>query len=113
MAKTGGGPVGQPLTRHSVLSEMPTFDKKSGDLRVVIETPKGSRNKYDYEPEYDCIEIATVLPEGMIFPYDFGCLPSTLGEDGYPLDVLMLMEASLVPGCVVLSSLIGVIEATQ
>src|SRR4051812_3657728 len=49
-AKTGGGPVGQSLARHPVLSEMPTFDKKSGDLRVVIETPKGSRNKYDYDP---------------------------------------------------------------
>src|SRR3954454_2818095 len=46
-AKTGGGPVGQSLARHPVLSEMPTFDKESGDLRVVIETPKGSRNKYD------------------------------------------------------------------
>jgi len=105
--------VGQPLARHPVLSEMPTFDKKSGDLRVVIETPKGSRNKYDYEPEYDCIELATVLPEGMIFPYDFGFLPSTLGEDGDPLDVLMLTEASVVPGCVVRARLIGVIKATQ
>ena len=38
---------------------MPTFDKELGDLRVVIETPKGSRNKYDYDPEYDCIELAT------------------------------------------------------
>ena len=105
--------MGQPLARHSVLSEMPTFDKKSGDLRVVIETPKGSRNKYDYEPEYDCIELATVLPEGMSFPYDFGFLPSTLGEDGDPLDVLVLMDASVVPGCVVRARLIGVIEATQ
>src|SRR4051812_29466992 len=100
-AKTGGGPVGQSLARHPVLSEMPTFDKESGDLRVVIETPKGSGNKYDYDPEYDCIELATVLPEGMIFPYDFGFLPSTLGEDGDPLDVLVLMDTSVVPGCVV------------
>src|SRR3954462_819753 len=113
MAKTDGGAVGQSLAQHPVLSEMPTFDKESGDLRVVIETPKGSRNKYDYDPEYDCIELATVLPEGMIFPYDFGFLPSTLGEDGDPLDVLMLTEASVVPGCVVRARLIGVIKATQ
>jgi inorganic pyrophosphatase len=113
MAKTDGGPVGQPLARHPVLSEMPTFDGKSGDLRVVIETPKGSRNKYDYEPEYDCIELAAILPEGMSFPYDFGFLPSTLGEDGDPLDVLVLMDTSVVPGCVIYARLIGVIEATQ
>jgi inorganic pyrophosphatase len=113
MATTDGGPVGQSLARHPVLSEMLTFDKESGDLRVVIETPKGSRNKYDYDPEYDCIELATVLPEGMSFPYDFGFLPSTLGEDGDPLDVLVLMDTSVVPGCVVRARLIGVIEATQ
>ena len=105
--------MGQSLAQHPVLSEMPTFDKESGDLRVVIETPKGSRNKYDYQPEYDCIELATVLPDGMSFPYDFGFLPSTLGEDGDPLDVLVLMDAPVVPGCLVRARLIGVIEATQ
>ena len=103
----------QSLARHPVLSEMPTFDKESGDLRVVIETPKGSCNKYDYQPEYDCIELATVLPDGMSFPFDFGFLPSTLGEDGDPLDVLVLMDAPVVPGCLVRARLIGVIEATQ
>jgi inorganic pyrophosphatase len=82
-------------------------------LRIVIETPKGSRNKYDYDPECDCMELATVLPEGMTFPYDFGFIPSTLGEDGDPLDVLILMDAPVVPGCVVNARLIGAIEAMQ
>src|ERR1700757_4685700 len=78
--------------RHAVLSETATFDERTGELRVVIETPKGSRNKYDYDPDCDCLELATVLPEGMSFPYDFGFVPSTLGEDGEPLDVLVLMD---------------------
>jgi inorganic pyrophosphatase len=43
-------------SRHAVLSETTTFDRNSGDLRIVIETPKGSRNKYKYEPECDCLE---------------------------------------------------------
>ena len=64
--------------RHAILSETATFDTKTGELRVVIETPKGSRNKYDYDPECDCLDLATVLPEGMSFPYDFGFVPSTL-----------------------------------
>ena len=98
--------------RHAILSETATFDKQTGELRVVIETPKGSRNKYDYDPDCDCLELATVLPEGMSFPYDFGFVPSTLGEDGDPLDILVLMDAPVVPGCVIRARPIGAIEAT-
>jgi len=100
-------------SRHTVLSEIPTFDEESDDLTVVIETPKGSRNKYNYEPRFDCLKLATVLPEGMIFPYDFGFLPSTLGDDGDPLDILVLMDAPVFPGCVIAARLIGAIEARQ
>jgi len=99
--------------RHAVLSSTAAFDKESGDLRIVIETPKGSRNKYKYVPDCDCLELATVLPEGMIFPYDFGFIPSTLGEDGDPLDVLVLMDAPVVPGCIIRARLVGAIEARQ
>jgi inorganic pyrophosphatase len=99
--------------RHTVLSEIAPFGDDTDDLRVVIETPKGSRNKYSYDPECDCIELSTVLPEGMVFPYDFGFIPSTLGEDGDPLDVLILMDTPVVPGCVIRARLIGVIEAEQ
>jgi inorganic pyrophosphatase len=99
--------------RHAVLSETATFDKKSGYLRVIIETPKGSRNKYDYDPDCDCLELATVLPEGMVFPFDFGFVPSTLRDDGDPLDVLVLMDTAVVPGCVVRTRLVGVIKAKQ
>lgn len=102
----------QAVARHAILSETATFDDK-GDLRVVIETPKGSRNKYDYDPDCDCMDLATVLPEGMSFPYDFGFAPSTLGEDGDPLDILVLMDAPVVPGCVIRARLIGAIEAKQ
>src|ERR1700731_1148488 len=99
--------------RHAILSETATFDPKTGELRVVIETPKGSRNKYDYDPECDCLDLATVLPEGMSFPYDFGFVPSTLGEDGDPLDILILMDAPVVPGCVIRARAVGAIEAKQ
>jgi inorganic pyrophosphatase len=80
---------------------------------VVIETPKGSHNKYGFNPERGTFELKGVLPEGMSFPYDFGFLPSTLGDDGDPLDVLLLMDQPAFPGCVVASRLIGVIEAEQ
>jgi inorganic pyrophosphatase len=98
--------------RHAVLSEISPFGD-DGDIRVVIETPRGSRSKYSYDPECDCMQLSTVLPEGMVFPYDFGFVPSTLGDDGDPLDILVLMEASVIPGCVVRARLIGAIEAEQ
>jgi hypothetical protein len=47
------------------------------------------------------MQLSTVLPEGMIFPYDFGFVPSTVGQDGDPLDILILMDEPVVPGCVV------------
>jgi inorganic pyrophosphatase len=100
--------------RHTVLSRITPYDDKAKpDLRIVIETPRGSRSKYSYDPECDCMELTTVLPEGMVFPFDFGFIPSTLGEDGDPVDVLILMDASVVPGCVVRARLIGAIEAEQ
>ena len=98
--------------RHTVLSEIEAFTEDH-DLRVVIETPRGSRNKYSYEPDCDCMQLSTVLPEGMVFPYDFGFIPSTLGQDGDPLDILILMDEPVVPGCVVRARLIGAIEAEQ
>ncbi len=99
--------------RHTILSDIAAYDAKTNDLRIVIETPKGSRNKYSYDPECDCLQLSTVLPEGMVFPYDFGFIPSTLGDDGDPLDILILMEDSVVPGCVVTARPIGAIEAKQ
>jgi inorganic pyrophosphatase len=97
---------------HRILSNLASHDDE-GALRVVVETPRGSRNKYDYNPDCDCMELGAVLPEGMSFPYDFGFIPSTLGEDGDPLDVLVLLDAPVVTGCVVMARPIGVIEARQ
>lgn len=89
------------------------FDAQSGDLNVVIETPKGSRNKFAYDVELELYRLKGMLPVGASFPYDFGFVPSTLGEDGDPLDVLLLMEEPAFPGCLVAARLIGVIEVEQ
>src|SRR5437016_13619777 len=75
-------------------------------VRVVIETPKGSRNKYKFEPKLCSFVLSKVLPDGMVFPFDFGFIPSTSAEDGDPLDVLLLMDDPAFPGCVIESELI-------
>src|SRR5438552_408391 len=59
-------------------------------LRVVIETPKGSRNKFAFDPDEHLFELNKVLPSGLTFPYDFGFVLSTEGADGDPVDVLVL-----------------------
>jgi inorganic pyrophosphatase len=82
-------------------------------LRVVIETPKGSRNKFAFDPDERIFELKKVLPAGMIFPYDFGFVPSTKADDGDPVDVLVLMDEPAFAGCVLLCRPIGVIEGEQ
>ena len=82
-------------------------------LRVVIETPKGSRNKFAFDPKEHIFELKKVLPAGMAFPYDFGFIPSTRAEDGDPVDVLVLMDEPAFPGCVLSCRPIGVIEGER
>lgn len=95
------------------LINLGAWDSESGGLNVIIETSKGSRNKYEYNTEQGLFELSKVLPKGMSFPYDFGFVPSTKGEDGDPLDLLVLMEEPAFTGCKVCCRLIGVIEAEQ
>jgi inorganic pyrophosphatase len=87
--------------------------RKPIDVEVIIETPKGSRNKFKYDDSSGKFKLSKVLPEGMVFPYDFGFVPSTTGDDGDPLDILVLMDEPTFPGCLVECRLIGVIEAEQ
>jgi inorganic pyrophosphatase len=94
-------------------SRLPAFDPGTGEVTAVVETPKGSRNKYDYDEGHGVFRLAGVMPEGTAFPHDFGFIPSTLGEDGDPLDVLVLLDAPAAMGCVLGVRLVGVIEAEQ
>jgi len=84
-----------------------------GELRAVIETPRGSRNKYSHDSKENLFLLKKVLPAGMSFPYDFGYIPQTKAEDGDPLDVLVLMDEPAFPGCVLQIRLIGLIEAEE
>lgn len=89
------------------------FDTKNKYINVIIETPKGSRVKYVYTPDSGLFRVKRVLPEGMIFPFNFGFIPKTFAEDGDPLDILLLNDESIVPGSLVRAQLIAVIKAKQ
>lgn len=89
------------------------LDGKKLECRAIIETPKNRRNKFDYDPQTDLFQLGGLLPEGMVFPFDFGFIPSTLGEDGDPLDVLVMMDEPAHVGCILCVRIIGVIKAEQ
>lgn len=88
-------------------------DPRSRAIRVVIDTPAGSRNKYKYDEDTGLFCVSRVLPAGMQFPHDFGSIPGTCAQDGDPLDVLVLGVAPTFPGCLVTVRLIGVLRAIQ
>src|SRR5215469_15761574 len=109
MSKNGGerGALADP-------SQLRPLDKDDeGVIRVVIETPKGSRNKYAFNEDENVFELKKVLPAGMDFPYDFGFVPSTKADDGDPVDVLVLMDEPAFAGCVLKCRIIGIIEGEQ
>ena len=91
----------------------PKLDAKNFRCRAIIETPRGCRNKYDYDPGSGLFKLGGLLPEGMIFPFDFGFIPCTVGGDGDPLDIMVLMDAPTHVGCLLDVRIIGMIKARQ
>src|SRR3954467_15997938 len=103
-----------PPRRHQPNAvTLPPFDDESGNLNAVVETIAGSRNKFAYDEKLGLFRLKGVLPAGASFPFDFGFVPSTKGEDGDPLDVLVLMDEPAFAGCLVPARLVGVITAEQ
>ena len=98
--------------RLAGISALDPWDAQ-GRLRAVIEAPRGCANKLKFRPELGVFELHKVLPLGCAFPFDFGFVPGTLGEDGDPLDVLVVMDEPTSPGVVVPCRLLGAIEAAQ
>lgn len=104
-------------TRKNALADPTRLKSTDADdnkiIQVIIETPKGSRNKYAFDPKQKIFELKKVLPAGMAFPYDFGFVPSTLADDGDPVDVLVLMDEPAFPGCLLKCRIVGIIEGEQ
>ena len=78
------------------------------DVDVVVEIPKGSRNKYEWDPQRGRIRLDRLLFTSTCYPGDYGFVPDTLAEDGDPIDVLLLLDEPTFPGCVVRARIIAV-----
>jgi inorganic pyrophosphatase len=93
--------------------DLSALDAESGYVNAIVDTPKGSRNKFKYDEKTSLFKLGGALPLGAVFPFDFGYIPSTKAADGDPLDILILMDDPVFVGCLVPAKLIGVIEAEQ
>lgn len=82
-------------------------------LNAVIEVPKNSSNKYEYDTEFDVMRLDRVLYSAMHYPGDYGFIPSTLAEDGDPLDVVVLIGTPSFPGVVLDVRPLGFLEMTD
>lgn len=76
-------------------------DNTEGTVVAFIEIPRGSRNKYEYDPATGRFRLDRVLYSSVHYPTDYGFVPDTLGEDGDPLDILVLVQEPTFPGCLI------------
>mgnify|MGYP005613529237 FL=1 len=91
------------------LKSLPVGDKAPEVVHMVIEVPRGSGNKYEYDPDLGAIKLDRVLPGAQFYPGDYGFIPSALAEDGDPLDGLVLSTYPLLPGVVVEVRVVGLL----
>jgi len=89
------------------------IDPATGLVNAIIDTPKGSNGKYKHDPETGLFRLSKLLPLGAYFPYNFGFVPQTRGEDGDELDILVIMDEPLHIGAVVPVRVIGVLRSEQ
>jgi inorganic pyrophosphatase len=96
------------------IDQIPPFAADSdGEVHVVIDTAKGSRNKVKWDPRLGVFKLSHVLSPGAVFPCDFGFGPGKRAPDGDAVDVLVLTDAPLFTGCLLVARLVGGLEAEQ
>jgi len=81
--------------------ELPSGPQPPEVVYTIVEIPRGSRNKYEYQEAMGIIKMDRLLYSSLHYPGDYGIIPQTLAEDGDPLDVLIMVTQPTFPGCVV------------
>ncbi len=90
--------------------DIETGPRPPDEIFIVVEVPKGSRNKYEYNKEWDAIHLDRVLYSPLYYPGEYGLVPRTYYDDNDPLDALMLMDEPTYPGCVIDARPIGLLK---
>jgi len=94
------------------LATLPAFIDRH-TFRVVVESPRGAGVKLKYDAELQILSLSRPLPVGLIFPYDFGFVPSTKAADDDPVDVMVLWDVASFPGVVLECRAVGVVRVRQ
>src|SRR5438067_10360324 len=92
------------------LLSLPIGDNAPAEVNAIIEIPRGETNKYEYDKRLKIFRLDRNLYSPVHYPGDYGFIPSTLGLDGDPLDVLVMVDAPSFPGCLMTVRPIGVLE---
>ncbi|MDR1819053.1 MAG: inorganic diphosphatase [Methanobrevibacter sp.] len=79
-------------------------------LNTIVEIPKGSKNKYEYDKDVESFALDRVLHSSVVYPADYGFIPQTIYDDGDPMDIMVLIDQPTFPGCVILSRPIGIMK---
>ena len=82
-------------------------------LVCVVEIPKGSRNKYEYDPDLGAIKLDRFVSASVVYPTDYGYIPDTLALDGDPIDVLVCVSEPTFPGCRVVARAVGLFKMSD
>jgi inorganic pyrophosphatase len=83
------------------------------ELTCIVEIPKGSRNKYEYDPKLGAIKLDRFISASVVYPTDYGYIPQTLAPDGDPLDVLVCVSEPTFPGCIVIAKAVGLFKMSD
>ena len=89
---------------------LPLGENAPNEVNAVIEIPRGQTNKYEYDKELNVFRLDRNLYSPVHYPGDYGFIPSTLSDDGDPLDVLVLVDAPSFTGCVMTVRPIGILR---
>src|SRR3984893_14662503 len=93
-------------------AKLPTWADKS-HVYAVVETPRGSRAKFEFDSKLSVFTLAKSLLTGLTYPYDWGFVPSTKADDGDPIDVMVVHDAATFPGIILTCRVIGILQIEQ
>jgi len=108
--------IGINITWLTTIEKQSATNKESKDMdtvNVIVEIPRGSQNKYEFDHETNTIMLDRHLIVSMGYPAEYGFIPDTLGGDGDPLDALVLSEYPTFPGCLIKSRILGMCIMTD
>ncbi len=88
----------------------PDFNNEAGQVNGIIEISRGSKAKYEIDKKSGLLKLDRVVFAAFVYPVNYGFIPQTLGEDGDPLDILVLSEVSIEPLCLVSCKVIGYMQ---